>query len=86
MYNASQMQIVSKISEHISYISTRVESMIEARKVANGITDARERAIAYCDTVKSFFDEIRYHVDKLELLVDDDYWELPKYREMLFLR
>ena len=83
---ASQMQIATKISEHISVISSRVESMIEARKVANGMTDARERAIAYCDTVKSYFDEIRYHVDKLELLVDDEYWELPKYREMLFLR
>ncbi|MEO8109209.1 MAG: glutamine synthetase III [Ginsengibacter sp.] len=83
---ASQLQIATKISEHISYISTRVESMIEARKVANEITDSREKAIAYCDTVKSYFDEIRYHVDKLELLVDDEYWELPKYREMLFLR
>ena len=83
---ASQLQIVTKISEHIAYISTRVESMIEARKVANGKTDSREKAIAYCDTVKSYFDEIRYHVDKLELLVDDEYWELPKYREMLFLR
>ena len=60
--------------------------MIEARKVANEKTDSRERAIAYCDTIKSYFDEIRYHVDKLELLVDDEYWELPKYREMLFLR
>ncbi len=83
---ASQLQIATKISEHISYISTRVESMIEARKVANEKTDSREKAIAYCDTVKSYFDEIRYHVDKLELLVDDEYWELPKYREMLFLR
>ncbi|MDQ6844521.1 MAG: glutamine synthetase III, partial [Bacteroidota bacterium] len=83
---ASQKQIAEKISEHISYISTRVESMIEARKVANRIGNAREMAIAYCDTVKSYFDEIRYHVDKLELLVDDEYWELPKYRELLFLR
>ncbi|MEO6637439.1 MAG: glutamine synthetase III [Ginsengibacter sp.] len=82
----AQLQIATKISEHISYISTRVESMIEARKVANEKTDSRERAIAYCDTIKSYFDEIRYHVDKLELLVDDEYWELPKYREMLFLR
>jgi glutamine synthetase len=60
--------------------------MIEARKVANEISDSRDKAIAYCDKVKPFFDKIRYHVDKLELLVDDEYWELPKYREMLFLR
>lgn len=83
---ASQLQIVQKISDHINVINTRVKEMIEARKVANEITDSREKAIAYCDRVKKYFDEIRYHVDKLELLVDDEYWELPKYRELLFLR
>jgi len=61
--------------------------MVEARKVANNMTDTREKAIAYCDDVKGkYFDEIRYHVDKLENLVDDESWTLPKYREMLFLR
>lgn len=83
---AKQKQIAAKISEHISKISTGVESMITARKAANKLTNNREKAIAYCDTIKSCFDEIRYHVDKLELIVDDEYWELPKYREMLFLR
>jgi len=83
---ASQMQIAQKISEHIGVIGTRVKEMIEARKVANGIQDSREKAIKYCDEVKKHFDVIRYHVDKLELLVDDEYWELPKYRELLFLR
>jgi glutamine synthetase len=83
---ASQKQIVQKISDHISVISTRVKEMIEARKVANEIENSREKAVAYCDEVKKYFDEIRYHVDKLELLVDDEYWELPKYRELLFLR
>ncbi|MEO8766033.1 MAG: glutamine synthetase III [Ginsengibacter sp.] len=83
---ANQKLIAEKISEHIGKISTGVEGMINARKVANEIADTRARAIAYCDTVKSFFDDIRYHVDKLELLVDDEFWELPKYREMLFLR
>ena len=83
---ANQKHIATNISTHISNISSSVESMIEARKAANKIEDTRERAIAYCDTVKSHFDKIRYHVDKLELLVDDEYWELPKYREMLFLR
>ena len=83
---ANQKLIAEKISEHIGKISSGVEGMINARKVANEIADTRERAIAYCDNVKSFFDNIRYHVDKLELLVDDEFWELPKYREMLFLR
>jgi glutamine synthetase len=82
----NQKHITTKISEHIANISSDVEAMIEARKVANEISDSREKAIAYCDKVKPFFDKIRYHVDKLELLVDDEYWELPKYREMLFLR
>jgi glutamine synthetase len=60
--------------------------MILARKVANEISNTREKAIYYCDNVKKYFDEIRYHADKLELLVDDEYWQLPKYRELLFLR
>jgi glutamine synthetase len=83
---SNQKLIVEKISEHIGKISTGVKDMIKARKVANEIAGTRDKAIAYCDTVKTFFDAIRYHVDKLELLVDDEYWELPKYRELLFLR
>ena len=83
---AAQKLIAQKISEHVNVINTCVKAMIEARKVANEITNSREKAIAYCDNVKKYFDEIRYHVDKLELLVDDEYWELPKYRELLFLR
>ena len=83
---ASQLQIAQKISDHIKVINTQVKAMIEARKVANEIMDSREKAVAYCDDVKKHFDEIRYHVDKLELLVDDEFWELPKYRELLFLR
>jgi glutamine synthetase len=83
---ANQLQILEKISEHINVMSDKVEAMVEARKVANEITDTREKAIAYCDTIKSYFDEIRYHADKLELLVDNKLWDLPKYRELLFLR
>ncbi len=83
----NQLQILEKISLHINKGSDLVEQMIEARKKANVIADTREKAIAYCDDVKGkFFDEIRYHVDKLELLVDDASWYLPKYRELLFLR
>lgn len=83
---ANQYQILSKISEHINVMSDKVEAMVEARKTANEITDTREKAINYCDNIKPFFEEIRYHADKLELLVDDKEWALPKYRELLFLR
>ena len=84
---ANQKQILDKISEHINKTSDLVEKMIEARKKCNKISNSREKAIAYCTQVKEkFFDEIRYHVDKLELLVDDREWYLPKYREILFLR
>ena len=76
----------TKISEHINVMSDKVEQMVEARKKANEIADTREKAINYCDMIKPFFDEIRYHADKLELLVDDKEWDLPKYRELLFLR
>jgi glutamine synthetase len=84
---ANQKQILEKISEHINKTSDLVEKMIEARKICNNMDNTRTKAIAYQSQVKDvFFDEIRYHVDKLELLVDDREWYLPKYREMLFLR
>jgi glutamine synthetase len=83
----NQKQILEKISEHISKVSELVGKMIEARKICNAMEDTRTKAIAYCSQVKErYFDEIRYHVDKLELLVDDSEWLLPKYREILFLR
>jgi len=84
---SNQKAILEKISEHIGKVSALVEKMIEARKVVNAIGDTRTKAIAYNSQVKEpFFDDIRYHVDKLELLVDDNEWVLSKYREMLFLR
>jgi glutamine synthetase len=80
-------QVLTKISEHINHVSQSVEDMIEARKRCNAIENTRERAIAYCNEVKEkFFEQIRYHADKLELLVDDKEWYLPKYRELIFLR
>ena len=83
----NQQQILEQISEHISKVSEYVAKMIEARKIANAITDTRTKAIAYNSQVKEpFFDQIRYHVDKLELLIDDQEWVLSKYRELLFLR
>lgn len=84
---SNQVQVLEKISKHIDGMSSGVEKMIAERKKANAITDTRDRAIAYCDTIKGkYFDTIRYHVDKLEMLVDDSHWLLPKYRELLFLR
>jgi glutamine synthetase len=84
---ANQKQILEKISEHISKTSELVEKMIEARKICNNMNGTRTKAIAYQSQVKdAFFDDIRYHVDKIELLVDDREWYLPKYREILFLR
>src|SRR5687767_1246506 len=84
---ANQKQILEKISEHISKTSDLVEKMIEARKSCNNMEGTRAKAIGYQSQVKeAFFDDIRYHVDKLELLVDDREWYLPKYREILFLR
>ncbi|MBK7762232.1 MAG: glutamine synthetase III [Bacteroidetes bacterium] len=82
----SQLEIIENISKHINGVSDNVEKMIEARKKANEIEDMHARAVAYCDEVKPYFETIRYHADKLELVVDDKLWNLPKYREMLFLR
>jgi glutamine synthetase len=79
--------IAQKLSRHINEVSQNVEDMIEARKKCNNLTDIREMALAYCTDVKEkYFDNLRYHVDKLEQLVDDKEWYLPKYREILFLR
>jgi glutamine synthetase len=84
---ATQIQMLQKLSEHISIIRDNVDKMVEARKVCNNMKDAREKAVAYNTEVKDrYFDVIRYNVDKLELLVPDNEWTLPKYREMLFLR
>ena len=82
----AQMNVLNEISEHINKVQLLVEDMTEARKAANALTGSKEKAIAYCEKVKPFYDSIRYSVDKLELLVDDSLWELPKYRELLFLR
>jgi len=83
---AAQLDIINKLAEHINFIKTNVDQMVDARKKANGIEDNREKAIAYDEQVKSFFQPIRYHVDKLEQLVDDSLWPLPKFRELLFIK
>ena len=78
--------IIKEIAERTQAIETGVEELVEARKVANRITSEREKAIAYHDTVEPKMEEIRYQIDKLELLVSDECWTLPKYRELLFIR
>jgi glutamine synthetase len=81
-----QMNIIEAISTHIENINKGIDEMIETRKKANALEDEVEKAFAYCNEVKPYFDTIRYHSDKLELLVDDEMWPLTKYREMLFTR
>ena len=84
--SAENLAIIKAISEHTSFIKKHVDEMVEARKVANRIASEREKAIAYHDTVAPMLEQIRYHIDKLELIVDDQMWTLPKYRELLFVR
>lgn len=81
-----QISLIKEISEHIEGINTKVEAMTEERKSANALTNTEKMAAAYCDKVKPYFEEIRYHADKLELLVDDELWTLTKYRELLFTK
>jgi glutamine synthetase len=81
-----QIILIKQISKHIEGINSNVEAMIETRKATNLITDPQELAELYCDKVKPFFEDIRRHCDKLELLVDDEIWPLSKYRELLFTR
>ena len=78
--------LIKEISTLTADIQRMVNEMIEARKVANRITEERAKAIAYHDTVADYLEEIRYCIDKLELVIDDQMWTLPKYRELLFLR
>ena len=79
-------KIIKEIAERTQRIETGVEELINARKIANKITSEREKAIAYHDTVAPKMEEIRYQIDKLELIVSDELWTLPKYRELLFIR
>lgn len=81
-----QMNLIEAISNHIENINGGITDMINARKKANKIKDSQKRAIAYCDQIRPYFEQIRYHCDKLELLVDDEIWPLTKYRELLFTR
>lgn len=83
---AEQLRLIEKISTHVNAINAKVHEMIDARKIANNIESEREKALAYHDNVAPYLDGIRYHIDKLELIVDNEMWPLAKYRELLFIR
>ena len=80
------IKLIEEIAERTAAIEKGVEELVEARKKANKIDDEHQKAIAYHDTVEPKLDSIRYEIDKLELIVDDALWPLPKYRELLFIR
>jgi len=83
---AYNVDLIEKINKHTNFIAENVEKMVERRKEVNRIENIREKAIAYHDDIAPYMDSIRYHVDKLELIVEDEMWTLPKYRELLFVR
>ena len=82
----SDMELIREIQMHTSALQGLVADMVEARKVANRVEDQRQRAILYHDNVACFLDEIRVHIDKMEEVIEDQMWPLPKYRELLFIR
>ena len=82
----TQYQILESLSTHLNELKKSCDLMLEERKKANKIEHAEEKAFAYCDNVKPYFQVIKYHSDKLELLIDDELWPLPKLRELLFTK
>ena len=84
--SSRNLEIIEDIANRTNFIKEKVDEMVEARKVANKIESEREKAIAYHDKIVPILEAIRYHIDKLELVVDDQIWTLPKYRELLFIR
>jgi glutamine synthetase len=83
---STPLAIIESLSKHIFEIKSNIDAMLEERKKTNRIVDNREKAISYDENVKVYFDTIRYHVNKLEQIVDDSVWPLPKLREILFLK
>ena len=86
LLSSKNIEIIEDIANRTIFIKEKVDAMVEARKVANKIECERSKAIAYHDQIVPMLEEIRYHIDKLELVVDDQMWTLPKYRELLFIR
>ena len=84
--SALDVALIEEIAEHVSFIKNNVQNMVNERKVANKIEGEKAKSIAYHDKVEPYFNIIRYHIDKLEMIVDNEMWTLPKYRELLFIR
>ena len=84
--SAKNLELIEEIANRTAFIKEHVDAMIEARKVANKLDNERAKAVAYHDYIVPMMEEIRYHIDKLELIVDNQMWTLPKYRELLFIR
>ena len=86
-YSKATIDIIKSISEHVAVVIEKSEAMLDERKKSNEIEDTHKKALAYCHQIKgTYFDLIRYHVDKLEFLIGDEFWPLPKYRELLFIK
>ena len=83
---AEQIRLIEKISRHVNEINAQVHAMVDQRKLANAIEDDREKSIMYHDNVAPYLESIRYHIDKLELIVDNQMWPIVKYRELLFIK
>jgi glutamine synthetase len=83
---STQYEILKKTAEHINKLQGACDKMLNERKISNKIENSEGKALAYCDNVKPYFTEIKYHADKLELLIDDELWPLPKLREILFTK
>ena len=84
--SARNLKLIEEIAQRTASIETQVEELVSARKIANKIEDEHAKAVAYHDTIAPMLDTIRRQIDKLELIVDDSIWPLPKYRELLFIR
>jgi glutamine synthetase len=82
----AQLEMVKEMSERINIIKESVDKMVEERKKANNLDSPKKQALAYCDKVKPYFETVRYQVDKLERLIDNEVWPLPKYRELLYIK
>ncbi|MCE2711837.1 MAG: glutamine synthetase type III, partial [Cryomorphaceae bacterium] len=82
----TQIELIQRIAIHTNKMKASADAMLMERKAANKLTHAEDKAFAYCDKVRIYFEEIRYHADKLELLIEDELWPMPKFREMLFTR
>jgi glutamine synthetase len=85
-FSDAQLGIIEQIGEHVAALKKKTDAMTEARKSANALKEINKRAFAYCENVKPYFDEIRYHADKLEQLIDNQLWPLTKYRELLIIK